>query len=58
VDACREYLEYLREKLRARQDDLQALQTGRKSPEQLRRENGHFAGLRCRVNLAGALRLY
>ncbi len=31
------------EKKRSREDDARALASGGKTPEQLRRENGHFA---------------
>jgi len=39
------------EKQKARDDDLQALESGQKSREQLRQENGLFSGLKVRVEL-------
>jgi hypothetical protein len=41
----------------SRDADEQALESGEKTREQLRRENGHFSSLRLRVNMAGAIRL-
>lgn len=50
--------ERAREKQRSRQDDEHALELRAKSAEQLRRENGHFAGLNARVALERAKSLY
>ena len=39
------------QKQKARDDDRRALESGRKSREQLRQENGLFSGLKVRVEL-------
>lgn len=46
--------ERAREKQKSRDEDEQALASGEKTQEQLRRENGHFSFLRVRINYAGA----
>lgn len=46
--------ERAREKQESRERDEQALASGEKSREQLRRENGFFSALRFRIDLAGA----
>jgi hypothetical protein len=45
------------EKQASRDADELALESGEKTRDQLRRENGHFSSLRFRVNPAGARRL-
>lgn len=49
--------ERAREKQAAREQDAADLASGAKTREQLRAENATFAGLRVRVNFAGAKRL-
>jgi hypothetical protein len=46
------------EKQLAREADERDLASGKKSREQLRRENAHFAGLRVRVDFKAAKRLW
>jgi len=46
--------ERAREKQASREQDARDLATGRKSQEQLHRENAHFSSLRVRINFAGA----
>jgi hypothetical protein len=46
------------EKQKSRDQDEEDLRTGKKTPEQLQKENGHFAGLRVRINLKKAKKLY
>jgi hypothetical protein len=50
-------IERAREKQASRDEDESALPSGEKTREQLRAENGHFAGLRVRVNLPEPKRL-
>ncbi|WP_404369218.1 hypothetical protein ACIHQR_06150 [Corallococcus coralloides] len=50
--------ERAREKQRSRRDDERALELRAKSAEQLRRENGHFAGLNAKVALKRGRSLY
>ena len=47
-----------REKEISRESDERALASGEKSPRDLQRENGHFAGLNVRINLGRAKALY
>jgi hypothetical protein len=47
-------VERAREKQRSRDEDARALASGEKSPDELRRENGHFAFPHVRVSLRGA----
>ena len=42
------------EKQLSREEDARALVSGEKSPDELRRENGHFAFPHVRVSLRGA----
>jgi hypothetical protein len=46
------------EKQLSREADARALSSGRKNHEQLRRENGHFAGRRVQVDFKGAKSLW
>jgi hypothetical protein len=46
--------ERAREKQRSREMDASALASGKKSREDLRRENGHFAFAKVRIILRGA----
>jgi hypothetical protein len=46
--------ERAREKQRSREEDAQALASGEKSREQLRRENGHFVFPNVRISARGA----
>jgi hypothetical protein len=48
--------ERAQEKALSRQADEQALSHGEKSVEQLRRENGHFAGMKVRVDFKPTFR--
>ena len=50
--------ERAREKQLSRQQDEHALSSGKKSSAELRRENGHFAGLKVRINFERAKSLY
>ena len=50
--------ERAREKQISRDADERALELRAKSPAELQRENGHFAGLRVRVALERAKSLY
>jgi hypothetical protein len=45
--------ERAREKQRSREEDAQALASGAKTREQLRRENGHFVFPKVRISLRG-----
>lgn len=49
--------ERAREKQASREEDERALAAGEKTREQLHRENAAFAGLKVRVNFAGAKKL-
>ena len=46
------------EKQLSREADARALSSGRKDREELRRENGHFAGRRVQVDFKGAKSLW
>lgn len=46
------------EKQRSRAADAETLVSGAKTPEQLRQENGHFAGFNVRVAIERAKRLW
>jgi hypothetical protein len=46
------------EKDASRRQDERDLSSGEKLPEELRRENGHFAGMRVRLRLELAKALY
>lgn len=46
------------EKHISRQEDERALASGEKSAEQLRRENGHFAGMDVKVDFKRGKSLY
>ncbi|OFX18654.1 MAG: hypothetical protein A2V77_01740 [Anaeromyxobacter sp. RBG_16_69_14] len=46
------------EKEHSRREDERALASGQKSREQLRRENGHFAGIDVVVKVKAAKRLW
>lgn len=48
----------VQEKALSREADERALARGEKSAEQLRRENGHFAGMKVRVDFKRAKSLY
>ena len=47
-------IERQREKEASRKADARALASGRKSREQLRKENGAFSAIKLRINLDGA----
>jgi len=42
------------EKAKSRKADARALKSGKKSPEQLQRENAHFAGMKVRIEFERA----
>jgi hypothetical protein len=46
------------EKQLSREEDARALAVGRKDRDQLRRENGHFAGRKVQVDFKGAKSLW
>jgi hypothetical protein len=50
--------ELAREKQASREKDAQDLSSGRVSPQEMRRRNAHFAGLRVRLRLDRAKALF